>query len=308
MSKGEFLFPLFYFSIPPSPRATVPPKILLCLDTDPQPSVFDSVVAIDAGVDHLLRHGGVTPDDVEDLVHGTMFTRAPGDLKNTAVFIGGSDIAQGQAVFEAATRCLFGPMRVSVLLDSNGSNTTAAAAVLAAGRHVELGAGAYAVILGTGPVGQRAAMMLAGEGATVRLVSRQQRRAEDLCSDLASKVDGSLITPVGQDETPLAAALDGAQVLIAAGPAGLEMVSSNVLSEAASLRVAIDLNAAPPLGIAGVDTMDKAADRNGVVCYGAIGVGGAKMKIHRAALARLFESNDAVLDAAEVYALGKSLR
>ena len=34
-------------------------KILVCLDTDPQPSVFDAVVAVDAGVDQLLRHGGV---------------------------------------------------------------------------------------------------------------------------------------------------------------------------------------------------------------------------------------------------------
>ena len=65
-------------------------KILLCLDTDPQPSVFDAVVAVDAGVDQLLRHGGVTPDDVRNLVYGAMFTRGPAELKNTAVFIGGS--------------------------------------------------------------------------------------------------------------------------------------------------------------------------------------------------------------------------
>ena len=43
------------------------PKILLCLDTDPQPSVFDAVVAVDEGVDQLLRHANVTPDAVRDL-------------------------------------------------------------------------------------------------------------------------------------------------------------------------------------------------------------------------------------------------
>ena len=32
------------------------PKILVQLDSDPQPSVFDGVVAIDAGAEHLLRH------------------------------------------------------------------------------------------------------------------------------------------------------------------------------------------------------------------------------------------------------------
>jgi hypothetical protein len=67
------------------------------------------------------------------------------------------------------------------------------------------------------------------------------------------------------------------------------------------------LNAVPPLGIGGVEVMDKAKDRDGVVCYGAIGVGGTKMKIHRAAVARLFESNDQVLDTAAIYAIGQSV-
>ena len=107
-------------------------KILLCLDTDPQPSVFDGVVAVDAGVDQLFRHGGVTPDAVRDLVYGAMFTRGPADLKNTAVFIGGSDVDAGEKLLAKARECFFGPMRVSLMLDSNGANTTAAAAVLGA--------------------------------------------------------------------------------------------------------------------------------------------------------------------------------
>src|SRR5215213_8688931 len=114
------------------------PKILLCLDTDAQPSVFDAVVAVDAGADQLLRHGNVTPDAVRDLVYGAMFTRGPADLKNTAVFIGGADVAAGEQLLAKARECFFGPMRVSVMLDSNGANTTAAAAVLSARKHVQL--------------------------------------------------------------------------------------------------------------------------------------------------------------------------
>src|SRR5690349_6997365 len=114
-------------------------KILLCLDTDAQPSVFDGVVAVDAGVDHLFRHGSVTPDGVRDLVYGTMFTRGPADLKNTAIFIGGSDVEAGERVLAAVRTVFFGPMRVSLMLDSNGANTTAAAAVLTAGKHLPLG-------------------------------------------------------------------------------------------------------------------------------------------------------------------------
>jgi hypothetical protein len=65
--------------------------------------------------------------------------------------------------------------------------------------------------------------------------------------------------------------------------------------------MAIDLNAVPPVGIEGVEMGDKAATRDGIVCYGAIGVGDTKMKIHKAAIAELFARNDAVLDVEEVY-------
>ncbi|GIT29745.1 MAG: hypothetical protein Ct9H300mP1_17910 [Planctomycetaceae bacterium] len=128
-------------------------SILVQLDTDPQPSVFDRVVAVDAGVDQLFSHGGATPETVESLVHGAIFTRGIPDLSRTAIFVGGSDVAAGERVFAAVQQAFFGPMRVSVMMDSNGSNTTAAAAVLRARRHVPL-AGSVAGVLGaTGPVG-----------------------------------------------------------------------------------------------------------------------------------------------------------
>ena len=68
-------------------------SILVQLDTDPQPSVFDRVVAVDAGVDQLFSYGGATPETVESLVHGAIFTRGVPDLSRTAIFVGGSDVA-----------------------------------------------------------------------------------------------------------------------------------------------------------------------------------------------------------------------
>ena len=53
--------------------------------------------------------------------------------------------------------------------------------------------------------------------------------------------------------------------------------------------------------------MDKGTQRDGVFCYGAIGVGGTKMKIHKAALRKLFESNDQILDAEQIFAVGREL-
>src|SRR5579863_10071207 len=130
-------------------------NILIQLDTDPLPSVFDRVV----DVDQLFSYGGVTPETVEGLVHGAIFTRGPKELAHTAIFIGGSNVAAGEAVLKRVCRTFFGPMRVSVLMDSNGSNTTAAAAVLSARKHLPLAGTEAAVLAGTGPVGLRAAQL-----------------------------------------------------------------------------------------------------------------------------------------------------
>ncbi|MCG8584200.1 MAG: NADP-dependent methylenetetrahydromethanopterin/methylenetetrahydrofolate dehydrogenase [Pirellulales bacterium] len=283
------------------------PKILLQLDPDSQPSVFDSVVAVDSDVDQLFRHGDVSVDAVEALVHGAMFTRGPEDLKSTAIFVGGSNVAAGEALLDAVTKCFFGPMRVSVMMDSNGSNTTAAAAVLAAARHVDLST-VTATVLATGPVGQRAALLLARQGAIVRGTSRRVERAEIACQSVRDTVPDAKITAHETTTSDgLAGALEGADVVINAGAAGVEIVSSQLRASLNSLKVAVDLNAVPPLGIGGIDVMDKAVEHDGAICYGAIGVGGLKMKIHKAAVRSLFETNDLVLDAEQIFAIGQAL-
>ena len=283
-------------------------RILLQFDSDSHASVFDAVVAVDAGVDHLMQYAGVTPERVRDLVHGAMLTRGPQDLRHTAVFVGGSNVAAGEALLQQVTSCFFGPLRVSVLLDANGANTTAAAAVLSAAQHQPL-AGAEAMVLAaTGPVGQRAVWLLARAGSAVRVASRNLARAEAVCRDVAARVPGARLTPVEAGTVAAAAAvLPGTQILIAAGAAGIELVSAPAWQACPSLRVAIDLNAVPPLGISGLQVTDKAVGYRGVAGYGAIGVGGLKMKIHKAAIAQLFERNDLVLDAEEVYAIGREL-
>src|SRR5947199_1372504 len=154
-------------------------KIIIQIDGDPQPSVFDRVVAIDAGADEVFSYGGVRPEQVRDLVHGAIFTRGPKDLHRTALFVGGSDVAAGEKLLAEAVKHMlpkFG-LRVSVLLDANGANTTAAAAVRAAARHLDLKDVKALVLGGTGPVGQRVARLLARHGAEVRVGSRQESKA-----------------------------------------------------------------------------------------------------------------------------------
>ena len=283
-------------------------KILIQLDTDSLPGTFDRVVAIDAGVDELLTCPGVTAENVVPLVHGAIFTRGPQQLHHTALFVGGSNVAAGEGVFRAIQQSFFGPMRVSVLMDSNGSSTTAAAAVLAAAKHLDLSQTTACIAGGTGPVGQRAARLLAGRGAAVRLMSRSAERAEAACRAIRDAVEGAELTPVGaSDPASLLAACEGCNLLIAAGAAGVQFLSSGEWSALSDLKVAIDLNAVPPAGLEGIGVGDRGQEHNGVMCYGAIGVGGTKMKIHKAAIQALFEANDRVLDVEDVYHIGEQL-
>src|SRR4051812_3398462 len=286
------------------------PTILVQLDTDPLPSVFDRVVAVDAGVQHVFSYSGITPQNVMPLVHGCIFTRGGRDLARTAIFVGGSDAAAGEAVLAEVKKHLIPQygLSVSLMLDSNGSNTTAAAAVRAAGRHVDLGGAKALVLGGTGPVGQRVVRLLAKAGGHVRVGSRQKDRAEAVCAAVRAHVPGAKVEAVGvSSSTDAPDALDGRNLVVAAGAAGAVLLPRKLRAGAKGLKVAIDLNGVPPAGVEGVDLNDKGAERDGVVCYGALGVGGTKMKVHRAAINKLFEANNAVLDIEEVYALALQL-
>jgi hypothetical protein len=284
------------------------PKILVQLDSDAQPSVFDSVVAVDAGVDQLFRHGQVESSQVKDLVYGAIFTRGVDALASTAIFVGGSDVAAGEALLATIKKTFFGPMRVSVMLDSNGANTTAAAAVLAAAKHVSLRGAKVLVLAATGPVGSRVVRLLAAEGAEVRAASRTLERAAAVCEAVLKRVPGAKVTPcLAGDPGQAAEALSDVAVVIAAGAPGVQLLTAAGRLQAKSLKVAIDLSAVPPVGLEGIEVTDRAIDRDGIIAYGAVGVGGTKMKIHKAAIKQLFTRNDQVLDAEEIFRIGQGL-
>jgi hypothetical protein len=272
-------------------------KLLLQLDSSPHPSVFDRVVALDGGADEVLSYGSVTEDAVRDLVHGAIFTRRPKDLKSTAIFIGGTDMAAGERLLAAVSKAFFGKLRVSVMLDSNGSNTTAVAAVAkllqAAG---DVRGKRTVVTAGTGPVGVRAAGLLVKAGADVVLTSRRLERATEAIEGLRKRFGASVRAVKMSDASEAATVTDGATLLLNAGGAGICLVPRDAWAGRAGLRAVADINAVPPLGIEGIEVNDDGVEREGVVAFGALGVGGLKMKIHKACIARLFERNDLVLD------------
>jgi methylenetetrahydrofolate/methylenetetrahydromethanopterin dehydrogenase (NADP+) len=282
-------------------------KLLFLFDTDPYASVFDTVVAYDGGADRVAGYANVTPDNVGGLVDGTIFTRGGKEKQNTAIFVGGGDMAKGETLLKAVQKKFFGPFRVSVMLDPNGSNTTAAAGVALLAKTGKLKGKKAVVLAGTGPVGMRAAALLAQEGADVTITSRSKDRAEKAAKAIEERF-GVKVKPVqGADEESRAKDLEGAQIVFAAGAIGIELVKKDHWEENPTIEMVADVNAQPPLGLEGIEATDKGKERHGKICFGALGIGGLKLKLHRACIGKLFESSDAVLDAENIYALAKEM-
>jgi hypothetical protein len=285
-------------------------KILIQLDTDEHPSTFDAIVAHDADVDVLLRYGGIEPDVVKGLVQSAFFTRGPKDLANMAVWVGGSSVGAGEKVLAAVEEAFFGPFRVSAMLDSNGCNTTAATTVARLAREVDLKE-RRVVIVGAGAVGLRAAALLIDEGCEVTVSGipashfgdKPYRRARGL--DVAEERDMETVEP--EDDEALAKLLDGASLVLAAGPAGVEVLPESIWKKVDSIEVLADFNAAEPLGIEGTGAEDELEDYDGKRVLGALAIGGPKMKVHKACVRRLFETNEAILDVDGVYEIAKEL-
>ncbi|MGH7498380.1 MAG: NADP-dependent methylenetetrahydromethanopterin/methylenetetrahydrofolate dehydrogenase [Gemmatimonadales bacterium] len=283
-------------------------KILLQLDSSRLPSVFDQVVAYDAGADVVMSYGGVTEADVRDLIYGCIFTRGPKDLHNTAVWIGGNNMSAGEQLLAIAQDALFDPLRVSIMLDSNGSNTTAVAAVVRIEEAIgDLKDKKVIILAGTGPVGQRAAGLLARDGAQVTITSRKPEQGEKARQFISARFNVHVESTTMSDPSQCAAVLKDAEVLLNAGPAGVQMVPLAAWTAVKTLKIAVDLNAVPPLGIEGIDVNDAGAKRDGVIMFGAFGVGNFKTKLHKACVVKLFTRNDLVMDAEAIAEVGREL-
>jgi len=301
-------------------------KILIQLDSDPLPSAFDCIAAYDAGADVVQSYGGVSPAGVRGLLLGAVFTRGIPDLKSIAVWIGGSDVEAGERILAEARGAFFGPFRVSLMLDSNGCNTTASTAAAKLARQADL-RGRSAVVLGPGPVGVRVAALLAGEGCRVLLASipaqllgkkfdaalaertmeSARKTADAFRSGPSAGSGGSIEVADLKSPGEIEGILRAASILAAAGPAGVRMVPQTLWQSLPDLRYMIDFNLTEPLGIEGIRPGDDFAGYGSVYALGALAVGNPKMKVHKACVAKLFENNDLVLDTAGAYGIAREI-
>ena len=197
------------------------------------------------------------------------------------------------------------------MLDANGCNTTAASAVLAALEACELRKEAVdrtrvLVLGGTGPVGQRVARLLANLGAKVVVGSRKLERAKGVAEVIEKRVGRAIEAVETSTEDQTKAALQGVRIAIAAGALGATLLPESVRSVLPPFLALIDLNAVPPLGIEALAATDKRKELpDGALGWGALGIGGAKMKLHKKAIQELFTSNDKRLDAEEVLEIAR---
>ena len=277
-------------------------KILIQLDTDEHPSAFDAIAAYDAGADVVIGFGQITGENLGGIVQGAIFPRGPDGLADTAFWVGGSKVRDGEAVFKSARKLFFEPFKPSIMLDSDGSNTTAAAAVALVRRAVTLN-GSRAAVVSVGPVGLRTAELLRREGAEVTMLTFPpdvmeggHRRAAGI--PVAQEAGFEVLEPASSDE--LDAALTGRTAVFAAGPAGTQMLRRSGWTQD-GVRVVVDYSAAEPVGVEGVERTDNLVEEDGVLKLGALAVGGPKMKLQKRCVQRLFEAKGTVLDVEGVY-------
>jgi methylene-tetrahydromethanopterin dehydrogenase len=282
------------------------PYILHLFTPGPQASPFDVNMAADAGYQLITPYTSVGLDAVTALTQDAIFSRGPKGVARTGIFVGGRDALLAADMLERAQRAMFKPFVVSLMADPSGAYTTAAAMVAcveAALRRHHAGAGLgtqeVLVLGGTGPVGRIAAVLAAQAGAVVRIASHSglpaaQKAALDTGARFGVQLQGVSAT----DPAALRGELARAGVVLACAAAGVQVVSREDLAFAKALKVAADVNAVAPEGIAGVGVMDDAKPLAGVagaVGIGALAVGNVKYQTQHRLLVRMVQAEKAVV-------------
>lgn len=275
------------------------PFILHMLTTAKNLSPFDVNMAIDAGWVSAVPYINVELDEVCGLVQDAIFSRSPKGLQSTGLFIGGRDTQQAMDMLKTAQDSMFPPFQVPVFADPSGAFTTAAAMVavvedeLATRFSTTLEGKTILALGGTGPVGQIASVLAAQAGANVRIIGRQLEKAQriaDLCSQEfgAGKITITAGADADKDDY-----IQTADIVFATGAAGIELLSTELLASATHLKVAADVNAVPPAGVAGLDAFDNgkeiAGSSSGAVGIGALAIGNIKYQVQSQLLKQMIE-------------------
>ena len=282
------------------------PFILHMLTTAKNLSPFDVNMALDAGWVSAIPYTNVEPSEVQGLVQDAIFSRSQKSLKKTAIFIGGRDTKQAMDMLKAARHAMvpsFG-FEVSVFADPSGAFTTAAGMVAAVEKELitkfntTLEGKNVLALGGTGPVGQAAAVIAAQAGANVRIIGRQLEKAQNVAEMCSEEFGEGKISITAGADADKADYIKTADVVFATGAAGIELLSAALIASAPQLKVAADVNAVPPAGIAGVDAFANgtaiAGSTSGAVGVGALAIGQVKYQTQNRLLKQMLETDKPV--------------
>lgn len=280
------------------------PYILHMLTTAKNLSPFDVNMAMDAGWVSAIPYINVEPNEVQGLVQDAIFSRSQKNLKRTAIFIGGRDTKQAMDMLKTAKKSMVPPFEVSAFADPSGAFTTAAGMMAAVERelHTKFNttlAGKNMLALGgTGPVGQAAAVIAAKAGANVRIIGRQLEKAQQIADLCSNEFGGGNIMITAGADADKAEYIKTADIVVATGAAGIELLSAELVASAPQLKVAADVNAVPPAGIAGVDAFQNgtaiAGSNSGAVGIGALAIGNIKYQAQNRLLKQMIETDKPV--------------
>ncbi len=264
-------------------------------------SPFDVNMAYDAGWSACTPYTQVTLEEIAGLTQDAIFSRGPKGVARTGIFLGGRDAHLALEMLAAARAAMVPPFEVSVFADPSGAFTTAAAMVagaegcLRAGHGSGLGASRCLIFGGTGPVGSAAAILAARAGADAVIVSHLGLvRAEEAARLCSQRYGVRLSGADGSSDAHIRALMAGADLIFNAAAAGVQVLSTDQLGAGCRLKVACDVNAVPPAGIAGVGMMDDGVpvpgSTSGALGLGALAIGNIKYKVQQGLLRQMHEA------------------
>ena len=276
------------------------PRILHFLTPLANLSPFDVNMAVDAGFT-VVGYTSIALKDVSGLTQDAMFSRAPQDAAKTLLFIGGRDAMLALDMASAAKKSMFPPFEISVFADPSGAFTTAAAMIALVEKHLSAQGGSLdganvSVFGAKGVVGGVIGLIAAEAGAKVSLVGYDQsdvvpRKSEEF----SRRFSRSFKVADGSSEEGRCAAVAQADVVLAAGRAGTQILSRAELSAAKRLKAVADINAVPPAGIEGVEAKaNGTAYGEGAVAIGALAIGNVKFKVQHTLLRALYQTDKAL--------------
>lgn len=279
-------------------------SILHMFDPMPNNSPFDINMALDTGFDILMPYNNVKLESVHGLTQDTIFSRSPSGIRRTGIFIGGRDMGLAMDMMNNAKQAMFPPFQVSVLADPSGAFTTAAALVacvenkLKTNHGTELKDCKALVFGGTGPVGIATGVIASLAGATTVLVDHMSiDTANDAAKEYNRRCHSTLTGAVASTDKEKAMLIADADIIFCTAKAGIQVLSANVLAQAKQLKVAGDVNAVPPAGIAGIESNATGITLNtpgGATGIGALAVGNVKYQLQHKLLKLILETDKPV--------------